>query len=92
LKQAALAFWRELEKALTDMNSKRSAAGPFPYFCWTIKGRVVWLSCINECVVAGDPRAVEAANEKMKIIYACDNLGELNEYVGCKIDRAEDFF
>jgi hypothetical protein len=28
LKQAAMAFWRELVKALTDMNFKRSAAVP----------------------------------------------------------------
>jgi hypothetical protein len=41
-------------------------------------------------LVAGDKRAVEAAKEPMKSRFECDDLGELNEYVGCKIDRNED--
>jgi hypothetical protein len=27
----------------------------------------------------------------MKSRFECDDLGELNEYVGCKIDRNEDY-
>jgi hypothetical protein len=42
-------------------------------------------------LVAGDPRAVEATKEQMKSRFECDYLGELNEYVGCNIDRGEDF-
>jgi hypothetical protein len=52
---------------------------------------VVWLSWIDDCLVAGDKRAIEAANEQMKSRFECDDLGELNEYVGCKIDRDEDY-
>jgi hypothetical protein len=91
LKQAPMALWRKLVKALTGMNLKRSTAVPFLYFCWTMYGLVVWLSWIDDCVVAGDPRAAEGAEEKMKIIFECGDFGELNEYVGCKIDRGEDF-
>jgi hypothetical protein len=40
-----------------------------------------WLSWIDDCLVAGDKRAVEAAKEKMKSRFECDDLGELNEYV-----------
>jgi hypothetical protein len=90
LKQAAMAFWRELVKALPDMNFKISAADPCLYHCWTMYGLVVWLSWIDDCLVAGDKRAVEAAKEQMKSRFECDDLGELNEYVGCKIDRDED--
>jgi hypothetical protein len=67
LKQSAMEFWRELVKALTDMKLKRSAADPCLYYCWTMYGLVVWLSWIDDCLVAGDKRAVEAAkrtNEK----------------------------
>jgi hypothetical protein len=90
LKQAAMAFWRELVKALTDMNFKRSAADPCLYYCWTMYGLVVWISWIDDCLVAGDKMAVEATNEQMKSRFECDDLGELNEYVGCKINRDED--
>jgi hypothetical protein len=85
-------FSREFVKALTDMNFKRSAVDPFLYFCWTMYGyMVVWLSFIDDYVFGGDPRAVEAANEQIKSRFECDDIGELNKYVGCKIDRGEDF-
>jgi hypothetical protein len=66
LKQAAAVFWRELVKALPDMNFKRSTADPGLYYCWTMYGLVVWLSWIDDCLVAGDKRAVQAAKEQMK--------------------------
>jgi hypothetical protein len=66
LKQAAMAFLRELVKALTDMKFKRSSAEPCLYYCCTMYGLVVWLSWIDDCLVAGDKRAVEAAKEQMK--------------------------
>jgi hypothetical protein len=82
LKQAAMACWRELVKALTDMNLKRSAADPCLYYCWTMYGSVVWISWIDDFLIAGDKRTVEAAKEQIKSRIECDDLGELNEYVG----------
>jgi hypothetical protein len=90
LTQAATTFWRELVKALTHMNFKRSAAGLCLYYCWTMYGLVVWLSWIDDCLVAGYKRAVEAAKEQMKSRFEYDDLGELNEYFGCNIDRDKD--
>jgi hypothetical protein len=63
LKQAAIALWREFVNALTDMKFKISAADPCLYYCWTMYGLVVWLSWIDDCVVAGDKMSVEAAKE-----------------------------
>jgi hypothetical protein len=48
------------------------------------------LDNVDDCLVAGDKREVEAAKEQMKIQFECDDQGELNEYVGCNIDRDED--
>jgi hypothetical protein len=82
-----MVFWRELVKALTDMRFKRSAADPCLYYCWTMYGLVVWLSWIDDFLVAGDKRAVEAVKEQMKSRFECDDLEDFNEYVVCKIDR-----
>jgi hypothetical protein len=78
-------------KVLTGMNFKRSAADLCIYFCWAMYGLVVWISWIDDCLVAGDPRVVEAAKDQMKSRFECDDIGEVNEYVGCKIDRGEYF-
>jgi hypothetical protein len=75
LKQAAMAFWRELVKALNDMNFKRSEADPCLYYCWTMYGLVVWLYWIDDCLVAGYKRSVEAAKEQIKSRFECDDLG-----------------
>jgi hypothetical protein len=77
-------------EALTNMNFKRSAADRCLYYCLTMYGLVVWLSWIDDCLVAEYKRAVEAAKEQMKSRFECDDLGELNEYVGFKIDIDED--
>jgi hypothetical protein len=34
---------------------------------------------------------VLAAKEKMEATFDCDNIGELTEYIGCKIYRMEDY-
>jgi hypothetical protein len=48
------------------MNVKRSAADPFLYYFWTMYGLVVWISWIDDWLVAGDKTAVEAEKEQMK--------------------------
>jgi hypothetical protein len=83
-------FWRELVKALTDMKLKRSTTDRCTYYCWTMYGLVVWLFWIDDCMVAGDYRVVEAAKDQMKSQFECDDVINLAEYVASKIDRDED--
>ena len=40
-KQAAMAFWKELLKCMSDMANKRSGADPCLYFKWTAMGLVI---------------------------------------------------
>jgi hypothetical protein len=32
-----------------------------------------------------------AAKEKIKARFDCDDIGELTKYVGCKVERTEDY-
>jgi hypothetical protein len=91
LRQAARAFWRELRSALSDMKYEKSMADPCLYFCWTMRGLIIWLSWIDECLVAGNEEGVLEAKEKMKARFDCDDIGELTEYVGCKVERTKDY-
>ena len=87
LKQAALAFWRELLTAMLSMGFSRSKADPCLYFQWTASGLVIWLSWIDDCLCVGQKAAVMKAKTEMMKRFDCDDVGELKEYVGCKIDR-----
>jgi hypothetical protein len=90
LKQAALAFWRELLKALLYMKYNRNKADPCLYFRWTVNGLVLWISWVDDCLTAGKDEAVIDAKSSMMKLFDCDDVGELKEYVGCKVDYDRD--
>jgi hypothetical protein len=56
-----------------------------------MRGLIIWLSWIDDCLVAGNEEGVLAAKEQMKAIFYCDDIGELTEYVGCKVERTKDY-
>jgi hypothetical protein len=86
LKQAAYAFWRELLKAFKAMKYTRSNADPCLYYKWQDNdGLIVWISWVDDCLVAGPKKRVLEAKGEMKDLFDCDDIGELQEYVGCKI-------
>ena len=90
LTEAAKAFWRELLKAFGSMDFERSRADPCLYFKWTKAGfLVVWLSWIDDCACFGFEKDVEESREEMKELFECDDVGEMDEYVGCKIEKGE---
>jgi hypothetical protein len=91
LKQAAFAFWKELLLAFESLKYLRSKADPCLYYKWGEEGLVLWISWVDDCLIAGPESVVKKEKEKMKQLFDCDDIGELQEYVGCKIvhDRAE---
>jgi hypothetical protein len=86
LKQAALEFWRELLKAFRHMEYGRSKADPCLYFRWTALGLILWLSWVIDCLVGGKDKGVKKAKVHMMELFDCDDVGELKEHVGCKVD------
>jgi len=89
LKQAARAFWRKLTATLKYMGYLQSPADPCLYISWTMTGLVIWLTWIDDCLIAGDKKGVQMAKEQIKGRFDCDDVGLLKEYVGCKIDWDE---
>jgi len=90
LKQAAFAFWVQLLKALRDMKFDRSKADPCLYFKWTAIGLTLWISWVDNCVLVGKKELVLSAKKGMTDRFDCDDeVGELTEFVGCKLDRSD---
>jgi hypothetical protein len=88
LKQGAVAFWKQLILAFTSMNYRRSKADPCLYFDWTIDGLIVWISWVgDDCLVAGKKKGVPIAKGQMTAQFDCEEIGEVDEYVGCKVER-----
>jgi hypothetical protein len=87
LKQAAVAFWKQLIMAFASMNYVRSKADPCLYFSWTKDGLIVWISWVDDCLVCGQEAGVLTAKKQMTDRFECDEIGNMDEYVGCKLER-----
>jgi hypothetical protein len=79
LKQAAVAFWRELLKALISMKFAQSVADPSLYFK-RVNGNLV----VDAYFVAGKKALIFAAKKDMMDRFDCDDV---KEYVGVKLTR-----
>ena len=90
LKQAAMMFWRELLKAMVYMKFCRSNADPCLYWRWTTNGLLIWLSWVDDCVNIGPKEEVMKSKDILISLFDCEDVGEFNEYVGCKLERDQD--
>jgi hypothetical protein len=64
----------------------RNKADPCLYFRWTVDGLVIWISWVDDCLTVGKDEGVYNAKASMMNLFDCDDVGELKEYVGCKVD------
>ena len=86
LKQAAYAFWRKLIEAFWAMGFERSKGKPCVYFKWTDNVLTLWTSWVGDCFICGCHDLVKKAKIAMMKEFECDDLGELKEYKGCKVE------
>jgi len=86
LKQTACMFWKLLLMEMRSMKCEKSKADPCLYFKWTENGVLLWLSWIDDCLCVGYPLEVAKARADTLNKFECDDLGEVKEYLGCKID------
>ena len=88
--QAAKRFWIELLKVFRELKYKKSEADPCLYFKWTLTGLIIWFTWVDDCVTCGNKDAVEIERDKLKGIFDCEDLGEMKEYIGCKVERDDE--
>ena len=90
LKQAAMAFWKELLKAMKEIGMERSKADPCMYFSWTQWGLVIIISWIDDNMIVGSKEAVKNVKKMFMEQFECDDVGPLNEYVGNALEYTAD--
>jgi hypothetical protein len=87
LKQSVFQIWKAILLCFSSMGFVRRKADPCLYFKWSHKGLVLWVSWINDCLVMGPTESVKATRKQMTDRFNCDVLGNMDEYVGCKLVR-----
>ena len=82
-----MAFWKQLLLCMKSMKMERSTADPCLYFKWTDLGLVVLISWIDDNLIVGSEEAVTQVKKDLMDRFDCEDCGDLDEYVGCKITR-----
>jgi hypothetical protein len=91
LKQAAYEYWIALLKAIRQVGMARSKADPCVYFRWTKNGLNMWSSWVDDLLsCAVEDEDLTQGREAIKTHFSLDEVGPLEEYVGCKIEYNKD--
>ena len=68
------------------MSYVKSDADPCIYFKWKDNEKLnIWISWVDDLLNVGEESVVNKACDELQKHFECDNLGQLEEYVGCKI-------
>jgi hypothetical protein len=58
------AIWKEMQKAFKSLDYERSKAHPCLYSCWTDNWLFLWLTWVNDCLIAGERRREDACDRR----------------------------
>ena len=89
--QAALQYYRECCKALAYLKFKRNPAEPCMFYKYVDGKMVLFILWVDDSCLVGDKAAVLQAVKDFTSLWDCKDLGELKEYVGCKVDRTKEW-
>ena len=85
-KQAAHCFYQTLVKKVKDRSYNRSKADPCLYYIWRNGRLAVMLSWVDDILALGHPEDVKQIEEDLQSAFVSTCEGEMNEYVGNKVD------
>ncbi len=86
-KQAAKRFWKYVLMLMQAMGFTRNKAELCVYYKWTeLYGLLVWTSFIDDMILFGTHRGVMKYKQMFLEQVDCDDVGPLNEYLGCKVE------
>ncbi len=62
---------------------------PCLYHKWGEEGLVLIVSWIDDNLIIGPKKAVEKTKKDLTEMFDCKDCGDIEEYVGCKIERTK---
>eukprot|EP00957_Ditylum_brightwellii_P033347 2526398-Ditylum_brightwellii.AAC.1 len=68
--------------------SEQSMADSCFNFCWIGKLLMLWITWVDDCLKEGPTQLVENPKKEMMSLFGCEELGKMDEYVGCNIDHS----
>jgi hypothetical protein len=69
------------------VNAQRSRADECLFFQWTAAGLLLYMSWVDDILIAGKKEVVLRAKRSLAQHFTMDEQGEMFEYVGCKVEH-----
>jgi hypothetical protein len=85
LVQAASMYWLVFSKVFNCMGYMMCEANPCLHFKWTNEGLNLWTTHVNDNLTVGTEKCVKEAKALMTEQFEWEDIGEMKEYLGCKI-------
>jgi hypothetical protein len=85
--QAAIQFWKKLCGIMALVEAQRSKADVCLFFQWTATGLLLYMSWVDDILIAGKKEDVLRAKRSLAQHFTLDEQGEMFEYVGCKVEH-----
>jgi hypothetical protein len=79
LKQAAMAFYRKLFVAASNIGLKQCSADPYLHYKWEDGRLVIMISWIDDNMIVGPTDLVLKLKSRSMMQFECDNCGALTE-------------
>jgi len=90
LKQAVKAFWKFLIGLMKSIGCQRSNVDNCVYYKWNESGLSLVASWLDDLIVTGEEDIVSHQKSKLKEMVSIDDCGNIDEYIGCKVDINRD--
>ena len=75
---------------MKDMKYQQNGADPCIYYKWTQDGLALWVSWVDDLMFWGPKTMVQEEKTELTDRFDCDDVGDVEEYVGCQININED--
>jgi hypothetical protein len=69
------------------MNMAKNAVDPCLFYQWADGQLIVTLLWVDDFLILGPDELVPGVNEQLLSLFNCKDVGEMNEYVGCQVER-----
>jgi hypothetical protein len=87
LAQSAIQFWRKCRMAMDAMNLAKNAVDPCLFYQWVDGQLIAILLWVDDFLILGPDELVPGVKEELLSLFNCKDIGEMNEYVGCRVER-----
>ena len=86
LTQSAYEYYMVWLKAVRKIKLNKSKADPCVFFRWTNHGLNLWTSWVDDILSCGQENDLRNGRTELKKYFGIDEQGQLQEYIGCKVE------